>query len=53
MCASGAFSGSDVQAIEPDSFLFLFDGKRIQPTQTANELKMEDDDQIDAIQQVG
>ena len=33
----------------PDSIAFLFDGKRIQPTQTAIELAMEDEDEIDAM----
>merc|ERR1712216_147912 len=42
------------QAVAPDSIAFLFDGKRIQPTQTPNELEMEDEDEIDAmLHQVG
>ena len=34
---------------EPGSIRFLFDGERIQPTSTPENLEMEDEDEIDAM----
>jgi small ubiquitin-related modifier len=42
------------QAINPTSIRFLYDGKRVNETQTPKELEMEDNDVIDAVlQQTG
>jgi len=41
--------GADLESVR-----FLFDGARIQGTQTPQDLDMEDDDEIDAmVQQIG
>mmetsp|Transcript_6289 Transcript_6289/g.8757 ORF Transcript_6289/g.8757 Transcript_6289/m.8757 type:complete len:97 (-) Transcript_6289:191-481(-) len=42
------------QAIESNSIRFLYDGQRLQPEQTPQDLEMEDNDIIDAVlQQTG
>lgn len=42
------------KALQPDAVRFLFDGTRINPTQTPKDLDMEDGDSIDAMmEQVG
>ncbi|CAM8900821.1 hypothetical protein QQ045_010161 [Rhodiola kirilowii] len=39
----------DRQSVEMNSIAFLFDGRRLRPEQTPDELEMEDGDEIDAM----
>ncbi|XP_059660164.1 small ubiquitin-related modifier 1-like [Cornus florida] len=39
----------DRQSVELTSIAFLFDGRRLRPEQTPDELEMEDGDEIDAM----
>ena len=39
----------DRQSVDINSIAFLFDGRRLRPEQTPDELEMEDGDEIDAM----
>ncbi|PIA38098.1 hypothetical protein AQUCO_02800028v1 [Aquilegia coerulea] len=39
----------DRQSVDPNTIVFLFDGRRLKETQTPEELDMEDGDEIDAM----
>ncbi|XP_047950456.1 small ubiquitin-related modifier 1-like [Salvia hispanica] len=39
----------DRQSVEYSSIAFLFDGRRLRPEQTPDELEMEDGDEVDAM----
>ncbi|KAL5700055.1 Small ubiquitin-related modifier 2 [Ranunculus cassubicifolius] len=39
----------DRQSVDPNTIVFLFDGRRLKPDQTPDELEMDEGDEIDAM----